>query len=96
MKVCDGCGKELVVSAQGNWECITEGCAHAAEALRLRSQRRSLLAIPQIFSGIALVNLFRGDVGRFEVGSRVVLGIALENITSGRRGHFSLWDDNEE
>lgn len=96
MKKCEGCGNELVISAQGTWECITEGCPNAAEALRLRPHRRGLLSLPKIFSGIALVNLLRGDVGRFEVGSRVVLGIALENIGSGRRGHFSLWEENED
>ena len=68
MKRCDGCGNELVFSAQGNWECITEGCDQAAEALRLRSQRRSLLAIPQIFSGIAPEQIHQGDeIGRAHV-----------------------------
>ena len=96
MKRCEGCGKELVVSAQGSWECISEGCPNAAEALRLRPRRGRLLALPKIFSGIALVNLIRGEVGRFEVGSRVILGIALEDVSSGRRGHFSLWEESED
>ncbi len=92
-KLCDACGNELVISAQGNWECISPGCINAAEALKLRP-RRIGLTIPQIFSGIALVSLLKGDVGRFNIGSLVVIGVALENVPSGERGRFSLWDED--
>ena len=92
-RFCEACGNELVISAQGEWECITQGCINAAEALKLRPRRMGL-TIPQIFSGIALVNLLKGDVGRFSVGSRMVIGVALENVTSGERGRFSLWDED--